>query len=337
MAVDETMTEPLPWQRAAWDRLQAVRRGGRLPHALLLCGPEGVGKAGFATLLARSLLCRRPASDGLPCGRCDDCALALAGTHPDVRLCEPEIDKKTERERLAIGIDQIREVADFVALKAHRDGHKVVVIRPAERLNPFAANSLLKTLEEPPGASVLILVTAHPGALPATVRSRCQRLPIGLPDPAAGTAWLASRLGAGTDAGLLLGLAGGAPLAALALHRDGVLAQRTAMLEDLLAVVQGRSDPLRLAEEWLKFGLKESLYWLYVWLVDMVRLKATDEPPFMSGRDQRDLLRALSADAAPRSLLRRMDRVLGAMRALDGHANPQLLLEDALLSWAEKP
>ena len=94
-----------------------------------------------------------------------------AGTHPDFRLCEPEIDEKKEREKLAIGIDQVREVADFVSFKAHHDGYKVVVVRPADRLNTFAANSLLKTLEEPPGASLLILSTARPGALPATIRT----------------------------------------------------------------------------------------------------------------------------------------------------------------------
>ena len=108
------------------------------------------------------------------------------------------------------------------------------------------------------------------------------------------------------------------------------------MLQGLLALAQGRADPVAMAEDWLKFGAKESLYWLYVWLADMVRLKAADEPPVMSGRDQHQPLLALSAGTEARGLLRRMDQVLGAMRALDGHANPQLLLEETLLFWVGK-
>jgi len=331
----QALTELPPWLHRPWERLQAAKAAGRLPHALLICGREGVGKNLFASVLARALLCRDPGQFGLPCGRCEGCVLTEAGTHPDVQVCEPEVDAKTDREKSVIGIDQVRAITDFVGLKPHYGGYKVVMIRPAERLNPYAANSLLKTLEEPPGMAVLMLVSAHPGMLPATIRSRCQRLLIGVPDRRATVSWLSSRLGSGTDAALLLDLAGGAPFAAFAMQEQGILARRRQMLDDLQAVAKGRADPVEIAEQWLKFGAKESLYWLYVWLVDMVRLQAADEPPILNNPDQRDRLAGLSAGADIRRLLGRMDQVLNAMRAGEGQANPQLLLEEALISWLE--
>lgn len=328
------LSAPLPWQRPLWARLQETLKAGRLPHALLLCGPAGMGKTRFAGLLARSLLCRHPDAGGLPCGACTACVLVRAGTHPDLRLCEPAVDARTEKEKESIGIDQVRELTAFMALKAHHDGYKIAIIRPADRLNPSSANALLKTLEEPPRGGLLVLVSARPARLPATVRSRCQRLRFAPAWGGEAAGWLSSRLPAGSDPELLLALAGGAPLSALEIAGEGGLERREAMLEELDALAAGRADPLRVAEAWLKFGVKESLYWLYAWLADMIRLQAAEAPPCLANPGQKARLQRLSRGAEAERLHRELARVAAGLRLAEGQANPQLLLEDVLISWS---
>lgn len=322
----------LPWHDPLWSRLVRARQTDRMPHALLLSGHAGLGKRHFALLLGRSLLCRTPDPRGLPCGHCSACILLRAGNHPDLTLCDLEINEKTGKEKSAISIDQIRGLVDFLALKSHYDGYRIVVIDPAERLNPHASNALLKTLEEPPPKTLLILVTAQPTYLPRTILSRCQQLVFRPATAGPALDWLATRLDQRHDPVLLLNLAGGAPLAALALAQGG-LDRRQSMLDDLQGLAAGRADPLQVAEEWLKFGVKESLYWLYAWLADMARLQASEDPPAITNPDQRQQLAALAAGIDPRGLFGQIERVAGALRVVDSQLSPQLLLEDSVLGW----
>lgn len=328
----------LPWHAEAWARIARMREGDRLPHALLLCGHDGMGKFRFAQMLGRALLCRQPTSEGLACGACSACILMQAGTHPDLRTCRLGINEKTKKDKTEITIDQVRDLVDYMGLKTHYDGYKIIIIHGADKLNRNAANALLKTLEEPPAASLLMLVTARPARLPPTILSRCQQLVF---QPRAEhralvTDWLRQALGEARsmDIDLLLALTGGAPLAALKLAQEGDPGQREAMLGDLRSLAQGQGDPVRIAEAWLKFGLRESLYWLYAWLADMARLKATGDPPYVMNPDQREQLAAMVADLDPRGVLDQLARVMETIRAADGPASPQLLLEDSLLGWA---
>ncbi len=335
---DPALNGLLPWHGEAWALLARARAVGRLPHALLFCGRGGLGKRRFAETFARALLCRTPDGQGLACGACPACTLLAAGTHPDLRVCEIEINEKTQKERSGIGIDQVRELVDYLALKTHYAGARVVVIDPAEAMSASAANALLKTLEEPAPGTLLILASARPAALPATILSRCQRIDFHSVDPPstareATIAWLATQDGIGDDPALLLDLAAGAPLAALALAGEGRLEQRMSMFADLEGLASGQADPVQVAENWLKFGLQESLYWLYGWFADMARLKAAEAPPRINNPDQRRSLAALAAGLEAGSLLGQLDRITAALRDADGQVSPQLLLEDALLGW----
>jgi len=156
----------LPWHKTELERL--IGGKGRLPHALLMHGRQGIGKLLFARALAQSLLCENPASSGLACGRCAACGWFDSANHPDFRLIEPasltepteDEDGREKKASLQIIIEQIRELADFINISSHRGGPKVVLIHPAEALNPHAANALLKSLEEPP-AGVHFLMVAH--------------------------------------------------------------------------------------------------------------------------------------------------------------------------------
>lgn len=142
---------------------------GRLPHAMLFHGPEGVGKASIARLLGRALVCRE-----LGCAACDDCRLFDAGNHPDFVHVKLELRKDSKTEyRKQIVVDQIRLLSSLVGLAPRHGARRVILLDPADKMNLEAQNALLKTLEEPPPHTVLILIAARPQVLVATVRSRC--------------------------------------------------------------------------------------------------------------------------------------------------------------------
>src|SRR5215471_3446855 len=170
-----TITAPLPWHDSAIARLHSAWEQRRWPHALLIHGAEGLGKGSLARWIARAVLCERAGDDFRPCGACTSCALFNANTHPDLQEIAPDEDKQS------ISVDQIRDASANLALTSYRQGYKVAIIEPAHQMTTAAANSLLKTLEEPSPRTLLILLTSRPAALLPTVRSRCQHLAIRAP------------------------------------------------------------------------------------------------------------------------------------------------------------
>jgi len=261
-------------QSKVWNEL--VGKLGRLPHALLLHGPAGVGKLALAERFARLLLCERRGEGAAPCERCDACRWFVAGSHPDVRYVEPEAlaryspgeedDDGEEEPRpkskpsTEIKVEQIRALADFIYVGSHRAGSRVAILHPAEAMNATAANALLKSLEEPPAAAVFLLVSHRPAGLLATVRSRCVAVPVPIPEAGAASAWLAQQGVRG--AARWLAFAGGAPRRALeyATGERGAAVER--MLRALaageaaaLGAVQEREDLELLAEILQKLAL----------------------------------------------------------------------------------
>ena len=151
---------------------------GRLPHALLLAGPVGVGKATFAFHLARHVLsaeAAKPADGLLATDPRSHLFRAVAqGAHPGVlHLTRPE-NERAKGFKTVITVDEIRRVGRFLSLSAHDGGYRIVIVDPADDLNASAANALLKNLEEPPARTLFMLVTHVPGRLMPTIRSRCQ-------------------------------------------------------------------------------------------------------------------------------------------------------------------
>ncbi|MBL8258989.1 MAG: DNA polymerase III subunit delta' [Candidatus Competibacteraceae bacterium] len=314
------MDERLPWHAPLWRRLQRHRADGRWPHALLLAGPSGLGKGSFARRLAASWCCARPEADGEACGRCQGCRWFQAGSHPDFSAVRPAEDGKT------IKVDQIRELAGFLGLSARCGGCKIALLEPADRLNLNAANSLLKTLEEPPGDSRLLLVAAQPARLPATVRSRCQTLKFAPPPAEDAIAWLSGRI-AETDARSALEVAGGAPLAALALAEPQRWNRRRQLAENYDRILKGAADPVRAAEAWLQGDVAENLRWLAGWHADLIRLKMGVEPPRLSHPDLKPVLRRWAAPQSARALFERLD---AAVRLSASSSTAQISLPLAL-------
>jgi DNA polymerase III subunit delta' len=262
---ERTLPQLLPWQEEAAAQLRKAWTASRLSHALLLQGAEGLGKQSFAAWLACAVLCDKSASSTLECcGECPSCALFAAGSHPDLLWVVPEEDKQQ------ISIDQVRAATERLTKTSYRQGYKVAIVNPAHLMTPSAANSVLKTLEEPSPRSLLILITSQPSMLLPTVRSRCQKVTIPRPSREQAIAWLREKSGRAVDSALLE-FAGGGPLRALA-YADGLFdTLNEQMQKQVGALLAGDADLTQIAAEWGKDGLNERLTWLDLWLSSLAR------------------------------------------------------------------
>lgn len=328
-----------PWQSDAWTRLQGRRSA--LPHALLIQGRPGLGKTDLARAFAQSLLCERPLPDGDACGACAACAWFAQGNHPDYRQVQPEaLEPRTRDEEGAregasgegaaasrqIRIDQIRDLQPFLRIGTHRGGLRIALLRPAEAMNAATANALLKSLEEPPPGTLLLLVSSDPQRLLPTVRSRCQAITVLPASPEAAAAWLRAR--GVPDPEAAASFAGNAPLAAL--EQAESAAARSALAE-LLA--DPAFDPVRGAEQFLGQPLADVLTWLQKWIYDLLRVRSGAAPRYHPAASAR--LARLAGRLDPPALSRFARRVAEA-RALALHPlNPKLVLEDLLIGYRE--
>jgi DNA polymerase III subunit delta' len=281
MAAKEKQAEPqplpsprlLPWHSAATAQVRQAWAANRLPHAILVQGAEGLGKGSFAAWLAAAVLCEKSTNVTLDaCGTCASCALIKAGSHPDLYWVAPEEDKQQ------LSVDQVRAACEKLSKTSFRQGYKVAIIEPAHQMTPGAANSVLKTLEEPSAGSLLILLTSRPSGLLPTVRSRCQKLTIAKPSTAEAMQWAQQQSGKAVSPALLA-FAGGAPLRALD-YADGrfdALSQH--MQKSLRDLFSGDADVTQIAAEWEKDALIDRLVWLDLWLCSLARtgIAGTDD------------------------------------------------------------
>lgn len=324
-----------PWQAPLWQRLR--EQAGRVPHALLLAGPRGVGKRDFALAYAKALLCETPQPDGQACDHCAACHWLAQGSHPDFRLLEPLVDEekseeegaaeKTTRKKREINIAQVRALADFANLSSHRAGNRVVLIHPAETLNAAASNALLKTLEEPSPNTRFLLVSHQPNFLLPTIKSRSAAIIMPQPNPTQAAAWLKEQ--GIQDAELCLALAGGAPLLARDFADSEYLKERRAFLSALQSPKQ--LNWLALAEQGAKADMAARFDWLQKWLYDLVSSRLGTQV-----RYNLDFASGLQ-DLAMRVNLSRVQNFARELaqikRRLQHPLNPQLLLESVLLSY----
>ena len=324
----------LPWL-AATER-ELLGAGVRFPQALLIEGPEGIGKGVLAMRVARARLCEAPGADGSACGACASCDYVAAGQHPDLRVVEPVVydEEGNATPQDVIRIDAIRDLTEWSQVTSHRRGAKIAVIAPAEAMHYAAANALLKTLEEPPAGTSLLLVSHQPGRLPATIRSRCLRRVVPLPPPDLARAWLAEHGVADPES--VLAQAGGAPFLARHLADPERQAERGEWLRRLAAPEQ--FDPVGLAaridlvpKDERRHRLGDALDGLVGWTVDLARVAAGGSPA--RNPDFAPALIRLGPRVARLSLLR-YHRALLRQRALLQHPlQPRLVAETLLIDY----
>jgi DNA polymerase III subunit delta' len=231
-----------PWQQRIYEHAVDALDNGRMGHALLVCGPALLGQREVAERLAWHLL-----------GADRDqraAQLLAAGTHPDYRLISFIPNKEGTRLRTEIVIEQMRELSEKLALTPQYGGAQVAIVDPADAINHAAANALLKTLEEPQPGRYLWLLSANPARLPATIRSRCQRLEFHLPPRDEALAWLQSQGHAAKAAGEALDAARGHPGLADAWLRDGGIALRREVAGDLAKLARGELAAVETAQRW---------------------------------------------------------------------------------------
>ncbi len=279
-----------PWLQATWAR--TVGDLDALHHGLLITGVSGTAKREFAMALGQRLLCADAGDPQQPCGRCQNCTLFRAGTHPDFHVLTTELERRDGRVALAtkycdryqdigarekranpgrvIPVDQVRLLIERFCVHAHIATRKVALIMPADRMNMNAANALLKLLEEPPANSILILLSALPGYLPATLRSRCFTVGVPLPTAEIATAWLGKRMSA-DEATRALSLSNGGPLDALKLFEDGFLSLQEQFVQGIAELAGGQTGALELAARFKQHDFLQWLDWLHRFSCELIR------------------------------------------------------------------
>ncbi|BBB26214.1 DNA polymerase III subunit delta' [Amphritea japonica] len=336
MSEDLWLNRPLvlPWLKDRWEHLLDLKSRNRFPHALLINGPEGIGKACFSLALANYVLCRNP-QDSSACGKCRSCELTASGNHPDLYQLHPDEPGKP------IKIDQIRELTEFIYSTAQQGGYRVVIIDPADSMNINAANALLKMLEEPGENTLLMLLSHRLGQMLPTIKSRCQRVDMPPADAVIATKWVATQLEVEPEeAAQLLVITHNSPLQALAYKQDDLLGLRAKVLKGLADILKNRSSSVEVAQQLFKEDLELILGWIYSWMVDIARSSESEaDPEVLRHNDARNMLLALARKVSSRKLYAYADLVQEARRDLMFRRNPnkQLLMEKVLGEWYSLP
>jgi DNA polymerase III subunit delta' len=322
------------WQQQNWQHLIARYRKDNLPHAMLFTGAVGLGKFLFATKFGQFLLCTNNQRNDFACGKCTSCVLFAANNHPDFVLVQPEDSGK------AIKVEQIRLVIEEIANTSHQGGVRVVVINTADAMNIASANALLKTLEEPLGDVVIILVSARQFALPATIISRCQKIEFAVPLLNTATDWLVKEHGytSSSEVRIALNLAQNAPLQALSLLQNDqeCIVLRQKILAEMIAVWQKKNSAMHAVDFATNYADIDSKFLLQLLLsvvVDLLKLRLATTSEFIANIDVEASLRevckyfSVEKILAYYSYLLELNKIIGSNVAL----NKQLLLENLWL------
>jgi DNA polymerase III subunit delta' len=257
-AIQTLQSRLCPWLKEPLRRLEAAYEAQRLGHAWLIGGPAGSGKLNLALVFAHRLLGRGPKLDP-PDLNAEDAVAAYADRHapadhhPDLHWLFPEEDKT------AIAVEQIRDLGAALSLKAHAGGAKVVIFEPADGMTTAAANALLKSLEEPSADTYLLLLADQPNRLPATIRSRCQRLDVPRPAPEKLASWLGVQ---GSDLAAVWTLTGGSPLQIAALISNNKSNETKRLYDQLILISEDKAPIQAVVDSWVKGDPELALTWL---------------------------------------------------------------------------
>ncbi len=321
----------LPWLESSWHQLSQYIQQNRIPQALMIVGSAGAGKQQIAEHFSRSLMCSSVLSNGVYCGECDSCRLFDSNTHPDY------ISIQAEEKGKDIGIAVIRELISKLTLKPQFDSYRVVIINPADGLNNASANAFLKYLEEPTERTCLVLITDKPSRLPATIKSRCQKLVLPEPDQTVAVEWLKQQ-GVVEQVDLLLRLSKQSPLLAKQFSESTLLTLRSDCFKGWINVAHCKADIVELAEQWYKLDKTELeilMFWLISWVIDIIRLAYQSELSVLYNQDLISDLQELAQRLDLKCLYKHYDFLLINQKQLATQLNKQLMFEEILIQWLQ--
>jgi len=232
-----------PWYKnrtTEWLRLIETKK---VPHAVLISGSQGLGKIELAQQFAQMAMCEDLSASG-SCLHCPSCQLIAVGNHTDL------ISISAEKE--IIKVEQIRKLSRDVMLSGSRNQYRVVIIEDAEKMNNASANALLKTLEEPPQQVIIVLTSSELGRLLPTIKSRCVKISLAIPDDNLALSWLKENADVSEDElKFALILANGIPLIAKTIINNQSEKCVNEMLEDLTSILLMQKSPLEISKKWL--------------------------------------------------------------------------------------
>ena len=303
--------------------LRLALGNGRLHHAYLFVGPEGVGKRTVALALAKAIHCRETKNDF--CDRCPDCARVQAGNHPDVRLVQTLEDKKE------ISIKQVRELEKELNFRSFSGKRKIVIIDPATLLNASSQNALLKTLEEPPQNSLIVLIAPNAGALLPTLRSRCLRISFGPLARDEVARYLMSKEGINQDdASLRAALSMGSLGAAIKFDKDELLEKRRSWAEKVSSLTSGNYRGAIEAAEAIASNKEEALQfleWAETWYRDLLVHAATENSAEMVNVDMLTEIGSQSAKDDFEQMLASFAQTARAAGRIQRNLNRRMVIE----------
>ncbi len=320
--MDFQKIETLDWLTDTCEHIQRLLQDGRVPHAWLILSKEGLGAGLLADWIAAAVLCDAAAQR--PCGSCPSCTLLRSESHPDLHRVEREEDA------LQVKIDQVRGLIDTLAYTSYRGGYKVGILNSAETLNAASANAFLKTLEEPPANTLLLLIATPNHRLPATIASRCQRLALRTPPTEVARAWLQRHGVPDQGRDVVLGLAHGAPLRALEMDPVAATTLAQEMAHGVTQLDARQVDVSLVAERWLRSDFQRRLVWLENWITDRIRAAGVEGSASIKTVDTVVLPGSL-LKAKIRSLFELLDDTRELKRLTGTSINLQLAVESVLI------
>lgn len=303
-----------PWQKQEWQQFLSRKNNGQLPHAILIKGMEGLGKYHFAECIANELHCN---------------------SLTNLIVIRPEEKSKN------IKIDQIREVVAELGNTSQQGGYRIVIIEYAELLNNAASNSLLKTLEEPAENVIIILISSHPTALAATIRSRCQIISIKIPSSFEAEEWLRQNIpNSSTDLikpaiKLALALAENAPLKALNILQEDNLSKRQEFFKYLYDLQNKKLSIVCAAEKYLDWDLNSLLMEFMLVVSDIIKIKFFADESIVN-QDQIKELTQLSVKININTLLEYQTQLFKLRQDIvkNINFNQQLTVENLIIWWS---
>ena len=311
-----------PWHQKTWDKFSAARKRNHLPHALLVAGEEGIGKNEFAEKLVKSLLCHQPINNQ-PCEQCNGCKTYSAGSNPDFMEIQVAEDKKQ------ISVDQIRSLSQFIILSRSFSAYRVILLRPVEAMNVNAANSLLKSLEEPADNTVIILLSTTVSQILPTIKSRCQLLSLPNPSQQQALDWLQENAPEIKDAQARLDLSFGRPLIALEIN-DSDINQAGEFGVDILQVLEEEKSITEVAKKWEKVQHKNLIDWQLSWLKTLIKEELTGVKETTLSEQHLSKIKTLIKSEPCWQLYQ---QILEQQKYIHTSVNPLMFIENMLILW----